>query len=203
MSETLSFKQRFNLLQTELKAPKSQTNKFGGYQYRSLEDITEAVKPLLKSYELLLNISDQIVLVGERYYVMATAIISDVHSDEYTSSTAMAREEENKKGMDSSQLTGSTSSYARKYALNGLFAIDDTKDSDATNKHGKDVKEEEDKPEPVKVSDETLIKLTSLLAEGDDEKIIKLFSNKFYPVKILAEITEEYAQRLIKAKTKV
>ena len=125
-------------IQSELKAPKNQKNKFGNYMYRSAEDILEALKPLLKKYNCHLTISDEMVVLGERYYVKATATLAK--EGESISTTAYAREEENKKGMDSSQLTGSTSSYARKYALNGLFCIDDTKDSDFTNTHGKEVK---------------------------------------------------------------
>ncbi len=132
-------------IQSELKAPKNQYNTFGKYKYRSAEDILEAVKPLLKKYECHLTISDEMVVLGDRYYVKATATLAK--EGESISTTAYAREEENKKGMDSSQLTGSTSSYARKYALNGLFCIDDTKDADFTNTHGKG---EQPKPKTVK-----------------------------------------------------
>lgn len=114
----------------ELKAPKNQLNKFGNYKYRSCEDILEAVKPLLE--ESTLNLSDDIVNVGNRYYVKSTATFND--GKEYQS-TALAREPEEKKGMDSSQITGTASSYARKYALNGLFCIDDTKDADTDEHH--------------------------------------------------------------------
>jgi len=124
-------------IQSELKAPKGQTNKFGGYSYRSAEDILEAVKPLLNKYNCFLTVSDEIVEVGGRVYVKATATVHESHSDSIASTTAFAREAEVKKGMDDAQITGSASSYARKYALNGLFAIDDTKDADATNTHGK------------------------------------------------------------------
>lgn len=124
-------------IQSELKAPKGQTNKFGGYSYRSAEDILEAVKPLLNKYNCFLTVSDEIVAVGGRVYVKATATVHESHSDSIAVTTAFAREAEVKKGMDDAQITGSASSYARKYALNGLFAIDDTKDPDATNKHGK------------------------------------------------------------------
>ena len=113
-------------IQQTLNAPKSQRNNFGGYNYRSAEDILEAVKPLLQN--ITLTVSDEIVLIGERYYVKATATLSD--GEDAIAVTAYAREEENKKGMDASQLTGATSSYARKYALNGLFCIDDAKDAD-------------------------------------------------------------------------
>ncbi len=125
-------------IQNELKAPKNQKNTFGKYMYRSAEDILESVKPLLKKYNCHLTISDEMVALRERYYVKATATLAK--EGESISTTAYAREEESKKGMDSSQLTGSTSSYARKYALNGLFCIDDTKDSDFTNTHGKEAK---------------------------------------------------------------
>jgi len=120
-------------IQKEMKAPKSQYNAFGKYKYRSCEDILEAVKPFLNG--TVLYISDEMVLIGDRYYIKATATLRN--GDEAVSVTAYAREEAEKKGMDSSQITGAASSYARKYALNGLFLIDDTKDSDATNEHGK------------------------------------------------------------------
>lgn len=113
-------------IQQTLNAPKNQRNNFGGYSYRSAEDILEAVKPLLQNITLTLN--DEIVLIGDRYYVKATATLSD--GEDAVCVTAYAREEESKRGMDASQLTGATSSYARKYALNGLFCIDDAKDPD-------------------------------------------------------------------------
>lgn len=122
ITETLS------AIQTELSAPKGQFNNFGGYAYRSCEDILEALKPLLKKHKACVTISDDIVMVGDRVYVKATATLTA--AEESITSTAFAREDEDKKGMDSAQVTGSTSSYARKYALNGLFAIDDNKDTD-------------------------------------------------------------------------
>ena len=124
-------------IQTELKAPKGQTNKFGGYKYRSCEDILEAVKPLLNKYNCFLTISDEVVEVGGRVYVKTTATVHESNNHLVAETTAYAREADIKKGMDEAQITGSASSYARKYALNGLFAIDDTKDPDATNTHGK------------------------------------------------------------------
>ena len=124
-------------IQSSLKAPKGQTNKFGGYTYRSAEDILTAVKPLLAEYACTLVISDDIVGVGSRVYVKATAVLAEAESDYSIQVQGFAREAEIRKGMDDSQITGSASSYARKYALNGLFAIDDTKDADATNDHGK------------------------------------------------------------------
>ena len=122
-------------IQSELKAPKSQYNSFGKYQYRNAEDILEAVKPLLKKNNCHLTITDEIILIGDRYYVKATAEITN--GTEVVVTSALAREEESKKGMDSAQLTGATSSYARKCALNGLFCIDDTKDSDYNNQGDK------------------------------------------------------------------
>lgn len=119
-------------IQSELKAPKSQFNKFGGYKYRKAEDILEAVKPLLNKNKCTLTITDDIVMVGNRIYVKATATIKN-EKGECETTTGWAREEETKKGMDGSQITGASSSYARKYALNGLFAIDDNADSDTTN----------------------------------------------------------------------
>lgn len=124
-------------IQNELKVPKNQYNSFGNYNFRSCEDILEAVKPLLKAAKLSLIISDEIINVGARFYVKATVKLIDENGKELISTSAVAREEENKKGMDASQITGSTSSYARKYALNGLFAIDDNKDADTTNTHNK------------------------------------------------------------------
>lgn len=125
------------LIQQGLKAPKDLTNKFGGYKYRSAETILEAVKPLLHEQSCILTINDEMVAVGERVYVKATATITTVEPGEGISVSAFAREPEDKKGSDASQITGAASSYARKYALNGLFCIDDTKDADATNDHGK------------------------------------------------------------------
>lgn len=117
-------------VQAELKAPKGQHNSFGKYDYRSAEDIIEAVKPLLKDNGLFLNMSDEVVLVGDRYYIKATVKVMDVVTGESVQTSALAREAAQKKGMDESQVTGTASSYARKYALNGLFAIDDNRDAD-------------------------------------------------------------------------
>ena len=131
MEKEITLHERLVAIQSELKAPKGQFNAFGKYNYRSAEDILEAVKPLLKKNGCKLTIMDEIVLIGERYYVKAIATISD--GTQSLSVCAFAREEDEKKGMDASQVTGAASSYARKYAMNGLFAIDDTKDADALN----------------------------------------------------------------------
>ena len=122
-------------VQNELKAPKDKKNTFGGYNYRSCESILEAVKPLLQEQGLMLTIKDEVVNIGDRYYVRATVLLDDISSNGEIAITALAREEEAKKGMDASQITGTASSYARKYALNGLFLIDDTKDADTDEFH--------------------------------------------------------------------
>ena len=125
-------------VQSKLKAPKNQYNSFGKYNYRNCEDILEALKPLLAEYKAIVNLTDKIVHIEGRFYVEATAKFIDIEKGEIVEVSALAREDETKKGMDLAQVTGSVSSYARKYALNGLFCIDDTKDSDATNTHGKE-----------------------------------------------------------------
>lgn len=126
--------EKLSEIQAELKAPKNQWNEFGKYNYRSAEDILEAVKPLCKKYKALLTLADEIQAISTRFYVCAIATLTDVETpQDRIQITAYAREDENLKGMTGAQLTGSTSSYARKYALNGLFNIDDTKDADFTN----------------------------------------------------------------------
>lgn len=142
--------EKLNLIQVSLKSPKSQYNSFGKYAYRSCGDILESVKAQLAELKVVIVLSDELVQIGDRYYIKATATLHDVDGASI-SNTAYAREEETKKGMDGSQITGASSSYARKYALNGLLAIDDTKDSDATNKG------EEPKVEPDPVQDGTLL----------------------------------------------
>ena len=124
------FMKRVGLAQAELKAPKNQYNSFGKYNYRSCEDILEAAKPINKKNGLVLLLTDKPVCIGQRYYIEATARLYDIESDQFIEATASAREADTKKGMDDSQVTGTASSYARKYALNGLYNIDDTKDAD-------------------------------------------------------------------------
>jgi len=128
------------IVQSTVSVPKENTNTFGKYKYRSCEDILEALKPLLKENDLVLTLTDAVEQIGERYYVRATATVTTMleSGDSVSLSVnALAREEHDKKGMDAAQITGAASSYARKYALNGLFCIDDTKDADATNEHDK------------------------------------------------------------------
>ena len=127
-------------VQTKLRAPKSNYNSFGKYSYRSCEDILEALKPLLAEVGAIVNISDEVKLIGDRFYVEATAMFLDCETGDSVVSRALAQEGDIPKGMSAAQSTGSVSSYARKYALNGLFAIDDNKDDDATNTHNKEIK---------------------------------------------------------------
>ena len=124
------FLMRVGMAQAELKAPKNQYNSFGKYNYRSCEDILEAAKPINKKHGLVLLLTDKPVFIGQRYYIEATARLYDIESEQFIEATASAREADTKKGMDDSQVTGTASSYARKYALNGLYNIDDTKDAD-------------------------------------------------------------------------
>lgn len=133
--------EKLSRIQVEMKCNKGQYNAFGKYHYRSCEDIQEAVKPYLRELKCLLTVSDEIVLIGDRYYVKATATLIDTESEAKITNTAYAREELEKKGMDASQITGATSSYARKYALNGLLCLDDVKDADT----GKSDEKEESK----------------------------------------------------------
>ena len=126
--------EKLSQIQSKLNAPKGQYNNFGRYNYRNCEDILQALKPILSEHKCHVSLSDEVVIVGNRFYVKSTATITDSENNSF-STTAFAREAESKKGMDESQVTGSTSSYARKYALNGLFAIDDNKDADTLNNH--------------------------------------------------------------------
>ena len=143
--EQKAFWAKLAKVQAELKAPKSQYNSFGKYKYRSCEDILEAVKPILRDNGMTLTIYDSVELIGERFYIKATATLTDAESTCSTECTAYAREDADKKGMDGSQITGTASSYARKYCLNGLFLIDDTKDADTDEFK----RQQEKKPEQV------------------------------------------------------
>lgn len=144
-------------IQSELKAPKAQRNNFGNYNYRSCEDILEAVKPLLKEYGLWLTLSDSVVNVGTHNYIQTNATLSDGES--VITVTALAREAETKKGMDDAQITGAASSYARKYALNGLFAIDDTKDADTQDNRQAPAKAQPAKVDPLAAAKDELNKM--------------------------------------------
>lgn len=169
--------QKLIAVQGRLKAPKGQYNSFGKYKYRSCEDILEAVKPLLVEHGLLLTIQDEVVLVGDRIYIKATATIRQ--GEDSLQSVAFAREELEKKGMDASQVTGAASSYARKYALNGLFCIDDNKDSDSTNNGGKPVEPAENPIMEAAMSDVRNAKDTQAL-KAVWEEYTSLHSNKVF-----------------------
>lgn len=158
-------------VQNELKAPKSKYNSFGKYNYRSCEDILEAVKPILKAKRLAMTVKDDVFNIGDRFYIMATVTVFDCESEEKVTTTAYAREDTDKKGMDGSQITGSSSSYARKYALNGMFAIDDTKDADSWNTHDKDRTVE--KKEAERATEEQVAKLRALY-KGKEDKLTEL-----------------------------
>ncbi len=157
MGETkkLNVSEKLMLVQEKLRAPKTEYNSFGKYKYRNTESILKAVKPLLSEVKALITLEDDVVFLEGRYYVKTTASFVDVESGEKISTSASAREEENKKGMDGSQITGAAGSYSRKYALNGLLLIDDNKDADATN-NGEPKKPAPAKPKSSKARDEIL-----------------------------------------------
>lgn len=163
-------------IQQELKAPKGKHNSFGNYKYRSCEDILEAVKPLLGDCSLIIN--DDVITVQDRFYIKATAILINSNGDKIEA-TALAREPQAKKGMDEAQITGATSSYARKYALNGLFAIDDTKDSDTQDNTHYNAQD-------TQIGLEQLIKQTGT----NKEKLLA-----YYKVKELGELTPEQEKK--------
>ena len=178
--------EKLSNIQNELKAPKGQYNKFGGYKYRSCEDILEAVKPICKKFGTTLVISDTLENIGDRYYIKATATLYDNEDSReeiqfFISNTAYAREEESKKGMDGSQITGTASSYARKYALNGLFNIDDTKDADTDEF----TQQTQEIPTINKTQEEALRDIITN-AGLENEKVIEILKEKGY--KKLAEI---------------
>lgn len=180
-------------IQTELKAPKSQYNSFGKYNYRNCEDILEAVKPLLKKYGVSLMLSDKLNVIGERYYVEAVATL--YNENDSVSATASAREEETKKGMDGSQITGSASSYARKYALNGLFCIDDTKDSDY--KPAENVKPADS--HNFKAEADKLVEQYAQIANKSNDEIIQVTLQALKINKSYADLTDaEYNKCVVK-----
>ena len=187
-------------VQTELNAPKNRQNKFGGYSYRSCEDILEAVKPLLKKYKAGIRLTDRIVQIGDRYYVNATAYFYDVESEDgITCADAYAREPEDKKGMDAAQITGTASSYARKYALNGLLLIDDAKDPDTDEyKIESDAKAAKVSPKAKRADDASV--LDKFVNDGQLKALEMLLSkaeipvekfNSIYGLTILSELPAE------------
>ena len=183
----MEFIEKIVAIQSELKAPKGQYNSFGKYNYRSCEDILELVKPLLAKHGLVLTIQDSIDLIGDRFYVKATATITD--GKEQLSTSAYARESLDKKGMDASQVTGATSSYARKYALNGLLAIDDTKDADTMDNSKK----------PVQQTQETVYNWQTLKARavqgGISEEELVHYVTETFKVSKPSELKQEHYQQ--------
>lgn len=176
-----TLQQKLIEIQAELKAPKSQFNKFGGYNYRNCEDILEAVKPLCAKHEIVPLLSDEIVMIGDRFYVKATAKVTDGKDE--ISTTAFARESKDKKGMDESQITGSASSYARKYALNGLFCIDDTKDADFMD-NSQSNKQQQPKPQQQPPKEAHV--------KGYDEFVALQKTKKVPPAEITKYIAAEF-----------
>lgn len=174
-------------IQSELKAPKNQYNKFGEFYYRSCEDILEGLKPILLKYQCSIRLVDEMIMLGDRYYVKATAVLTDEENGECVQTVAFAREELQKKGMDASQVTGSASSYARKYALNGMFAIDDTKDADTLDNR------EKDKPKTEKNSDVESIRAQMAITGTNEADVLK-----YYKVKRLEDISGKALEHLKK-----
>lgn len=169
-----NLKEKLMEVQSELKAPKGQFNLFGKYKYRSCEDVLEALKPLLKKQGLILIITDDIKMIGDRFYIQANVTLSDTETGDVLNCSAFAREEENKKGMDGSQVTGAASSYARKYALNGMFCIDDNKDfDDSANDQNKAKKMEQ---QPQQTTDKPRLPILTV----DGVKDWNIMLNMFY-----------------------
>lgn len=196
-TKILNVYEKLMIVQSTLKAPKSQKNTFGNYFYRSCEDIVEAVKPILKEVKAVLLFTDELVQIGDRYYIKSTAIFKDVESSGEIQVSAFARESVNKKGMDDSQITGSTSSYSRKYAANGLFGIDDTKDADTRdNRETKaDTQQVSKNPQETK---ELIAILSNLLTEckiSDDQE--KQIRNSKFEGKPLSQMEVEELKRYI------
>lgn len=186
----MSVYEKLAAVQRELKAPKGQFNSFGKYKYRSCEDILEALKPVLGKHGCAVTLSDEVVQVGERFYIRATASIMDCESGERAFNTAFAREDADKKGMDGSQITGTASSYARKYALNGLFLIDDTKDAD-TDAYHEQTSGEKPKEDP---------KIAAAKAKANEVKrmLVKIMDDKTAAAQLWNEKYKQDAGDIVK-----
>lgn len=191
--------EKINKIQVELKAPKSQRNNFGNYNFRNCEDILEALKPLLLREKMIIQLSDELVQIGDRFYIKATATLIDIESGEKHSTTSFAREELTKKGMDGSQITGASSSYARKYALNGLLAIDDTKDSDTTNtgNHNSESSKQQAKQKKHLTKEEKKVRFIKYINEHYTDFKMKIDKFKLEnSVKNIEELTYEKLEEL-------
>ena len=193
--------EKLGVIQSKLKAPKGQYNSFGKYKYRSCEDILEAVKPLLAETKTVLCITDQMEVVGDRIYVRAETHLKDAEdSSSEIVTVAYAREEESKKGMDSSQVTGAASSYARKYALNGLFCIDDNKDSDSTNagSSGKTSAKKPESKEPVEmITSENVMSIQNIIDKYPNSNLFEQIKTRF-KVDDVKGLTKEKGQKCLK-----
>ncbi|MDD3746969.1 MAG: ERF family protein [Anaerostipes sp.] len=192
----MEIQEKLLVIQTKLNAPKNQYNKFGNYNYRNCEDILEALKPLLEEVKASVVITDEISQVGERFYIKATVNFIDIETDKTIAAQAFAREAVSKKGMDESQITGATSSYARKYALNGLFLIDDTKDADSNEfkkNSDKKSKEQENVP-PKNQAEDKEIKVTKAMVTTIEKELARtnVDANTIldcYKVKLFEDLT--------------
>ena len=185
--------EKLAVIQQKLIAPRSQYNSFGKYHYRSCEDILEGLKPCMKEVGAAVTVSDEVVLIGDRYYIKATARLIDTESGQTVENTAYARESDGKKGMDESQVTGSTSSYARKYALNGLFCIDDVKDADTRDNRQKEAEEQKKFEADQKKTASSLIsdaKVKALMERCRKEGVAPEKITILYKVGSIAELTE-------------
>ena len=199
-------------IQQELKVPKSQRNTFGNYNFRNCEDIMEASKPICKKYNCVLICSDELIQINERYYVKATATLYDIETGESISATSEAREEETKKGMDSSQITGASSSYARKYALNGLLQLDDNKDADtneytkvtktetkATKGTTKPAKKDEESSKPKTITDAQLKLINTLLSKTENREEAKQELYAKFNITTIKGISSDLAKQMIES----
>jgi hypothetical protein len=188
MSEILTLNQKLVKIQSELKAPKNAYNAFGKYKYRSCEDILEALKPILKDNNCYLVIGDEVKLIGDRYYIEATSMITCGDSGKSIVAKALAREPDNQKGMNEAQITGSASSYARKYSLNGLFCIDDTKDADTQDN-------------TVKTQSKTSIGIDEIIASrlAENKEVQGNFKPSEAQLKLLRSMVSQLNENEIKA----
>lgn len=183
--------QKLAMVQQELNVPKAKWNKFGEFWYRSCEDILMAVKPYLKKYNLLLKVSDKVEMVGNWVYITAVVVLTDLDADRYITNEASARESDIKKGMDASQLTGTASSYARKYALNGMFLLDDSKDADTDEFHKEQNVQAGDEPQKKNGGNEPLA------TDNQKRTIVDIYKNDVNAItKILSELGKKNVNEL-------
>lgn len=196
-TKELDIFQKLAKIQQELNVPKTKWNKFGEFYYRSCEDILQAIKPLLEKYQVTLKVEDKAELIGNWVYIEATAILTNLEGSDFISNRAYARESDVKKGMDASQLTGTASSYARKYALNGLLLLDDVKDAD-TDEYGKQTQEEKSKEEKYIAATEKQKEMIKTLFANDVAELTNILATK--GKKHINELSIQEASEIIKNK---